>query len=1113
MLTILTGPPGCGKTTLLLEHLRLLAEQQRPGLLLVPESGSHQAERRLLEVCGNRGGAFATVTTFSKLTEDVLTATGCRTVTLDPGGRVLTMYRALTQVQSALQYYRRAPRPQLVEKLVEISAELMACGITPEQLMQAGQHLSPKLSDLGLIYARYCALCQEGTLDPAERVTLAAQRLRESGLLEETALFVDGFEGFTARKYAFLEQALSCAKEVTVALALGRDATLYTEQHRTLERLRRMARQRGLDCRVEPCPPAPRQRPAGLTGLEEQVYDFQATAREEREGLQLYTLSDPRSECELAAALLRQKALAGVRCREMAVVCGDLEQYGPALSAAFEQYGLPLYLSQKTDLLEKPALQAALGGLNALEEGLPYAAVLDWLRRGVGHFTRDELDRLENYCFRWNIRGNRWLTPFESPTCGYDQPRAGEAAALEALENTRRRVSALLEPLRTALADCRSGRDFAQALTAHLEQIGLEALLEGRCKALRQSGRGREAAETAQLYHILLGALEQLSAVMAEVSLTRREFCRLLQLTLRQYDVAAIPPSLDSVQAVTFERLPGMTMKELVIVGGREGLFPPEKASVSLLSEQERMALEQEGLELTQSAAERSWQQQCALCRALAAPSQGLTVTCPRRLSDGTAATPAFALERLCALRGSSLREGEGLLEKLRLTAPGPLFDLACQAAETGGSGPARAALEAVCRDPERADYLRRLRHYATSPRGPLKDPALVRQLYGGNIRLTASRLERVSTCPMSHFLQYGLKARPRQEARFGSPEIGTFLHYVAERSIPELCRDETVKPEAIAARHVEEYLAQQLPKGLNSARHRALCRQAGTLACRVVRNIWEELQAGDFRPVSFELEFGPRGQLPPMELREGSVTLTVGGKVDRVDGYVRGDTLYLKVVDYKTGKKEFRLSDLLYGLNLQMFLYLLMLSRADRQQLLAVTGQSGGEIRQIVPCGALYIPAKDPFVQTEPGATPEEARLALEKSLRRIGLVLEDRDLVEAMERGGRFRFLPVEMNKQGNFTANSCLASAEQLGRLLRKTERTLRRIAREIAGGELEATPYRTGREDTSCRFCDFREACHFDTGLRRDRLRFLPSESPEQVYALLEEEEKKEQEEQA
>ena len=184
------------------------------------------------------------------------------------------------------------------------------------------------------------------------------------------------------------------------------------------------------------------------------------------------------------------------------------------------------------------------------------------------------------------------------------------------------------------------------------------------------------------------------------------------------------------------------------------------------------------------------------------------------------------------------------------------------------------------------------LRHYAAAPRGPVGDPQLVKQLYGGQIRLTATRMDRVSSCRMSHFLQYGLKLKPRKEARFGAPEIGTFLHYVVEHSMPDLCNDETVKPEAWAAKYVNEYLEHHLPKGQVEARWKALFRQAGHMACRVVKNVWEEIQSGDFRPVCFELEFGKQGHLPPLTLREGSVTLTVGGKIDRVDGYVRGDTL-----------------------------------------------------------------------------------------------------------------------------------------------------------------------------------------------------------------------------
>ena len=220
------------------------------------------------------------------------------------------------------------------------------------------------------------------------------------------------------------------------------------------------------------------------------------------------------------------------------------------------------------------------------------------------------------------------------------------------------------------------------------------------------------------------------------------------------------------------------------------------------------------------------------------------------------------------------------------------------------------------------------------------------------------------------------------------------------------------------------------------------------------------------------------------------------------MDGYLRGNTLYLKVVDYKTGKKEFRLSDVLSGLNLQMFLYLMMLKQSGPA---ALERLAGGRAQRIEPCGALYVPAKTPYLFREADETDEQFQSRLDQELRRIGLVRDDGDLLEAMEHGGRFRFLPVSLKKDGSFTEASSQVSALQLNSLLHKTEETLRRIARQISAGDIEADPYRISWKDSVCRFCDFREACHFDTTMEKDCLRYLPKLKDKEVRELLEKEE--------
>lgn len=67
---------------------------------------------------------------------------------------------------------------------------------------------------------------------------------------------------------------------------------------------------------------------------------------------------------------------------------------------------------------------------------------------------------------------------------------------------------------------------------------------------------------------------------------------------------------------------------------------------------------------------------------------------------------------------------------------------------------------------------------------------------------------------------------------------------------------------------------------------------------------------------------------IPPVELGDGDGAVTLTGIADRVDGWLHDGRLYLRVVDYKTGKKSFSLSDVWYGMGLQMLLYLFALGR-----------------------------------------------------------------------------------------------------------------------------------------------------------------------------------------
>ncbi|MFR1232234.1 MAG: PD-(D/E)XK nuclease family protein [Evtepia gabavorous] len=239
---------------------------------------------------------------------------------------------------------------------------------------------------------------------------------------------------------------------------------------------------------------------------------------------------------------------------------------------------------------------------------------------------------------------------------------------------------------------------------------------------------------------------------------------------------------------------------------------------------------------------------------------------------------------------------------------------------------------QALSDDPLCDTLFRRLDRAAHWTRGRLSADR-VAALYGEKVAMSASRMDQYQSCHFAYFLRYGLGAKDRRPAGFHAPEYGTFVHFVLETVLREVraqggvARVSQEAVQACTARAVEDYVARELG-GMEhqTPRFRYLFRRLERNVRAVVDNVVAELQASDFQPVLFELGFGPGKELPPVEITEGGVTLRISGFVDRVDGWVKDGRLYLRVVDYKTGRKSFDLTEVWHGLGLQMLLYLFTL-------------------------------------------------------------------------------------------------------------------------------------------------------------------------------------------
>ena len=1102
MLRVLYGRAGTGKTGALFSLIAAaVANKQGGRVLIVPEQYSHECERELCRVCGDSASLYAEVLSFTGLARRVADEVGGGALpVLDKGGRLLCMARAMSQIAPRLRVFRDgARRAQLQLSLLSAVDELKTACVTPDALEETaaacGGYLGDKLHDLALILATYDAVAAAGHADPSDALTRLAERIGESSLKSAT-VYLDGFTDFTRQEHRVLEALIAAGADVTVCLTMDDSragSEIFDLQRRTARTLLHTARTCGVEAKIAPMPESERGRAEPLRVLDRELFTYTNQHYSDPDGCitlwQADTISD---ECELAAARARELVQGGARWRDIAVAVRGFSDYRSALERAFRQYDVPLYCAQRTDLMQKPLGALIAAAYEVITGGWDGEDVIACLRTGLTPLTVEEIDTLENYTLLWSVRGNMWKRqePWRQHPDGYDAEATEESAArLQEIDRLRRTAARPLLILQARAEAAETADQQAMALADYFEALQLAERLDSLAQELRAGGREALAAEYEQIWELIVSALEQFAALLAGVEMDAEEFSRLLLLMLSRYDIGTIPVALDRVTAGELDRMRRREIRHLILLGASDDRIPRAEEPSGVLSQDERRLLLEYDLDVGGGRDEELWREYAFAASCLSLPDTTLTISYAALGHDGETLRSAFFVGRIERLFDTQVLRVD--VPECKTWCERGAQELAASAMRGAGGAAASAREWMLFTDPDRLDTLSR---QAQNLRGSLS-PQRVRDLYGATPRFTASRADKFASCRYAYFLQYGLRAKPRRKAAFAPPEIGTFYHYVLQHVAQDVTAqggfaavsDETLG--ALTDTWVQRYVHEVLNDYADqSERFVYLFRRLCKGVRQVVLDMAEELRHSDFEPLDFELDFSDPDALPPVTLSDGETRVTMSGIADRVDGWLHDGRLYLRVVDYKTGKKSFSLSDVWYGMGLQMLLYLFTLQ--------AVGEQRYGH--EIVPAGVLYVPARDVLVSAPGDLSDEEIQKKRVSQLRRSGLVLDGDGTLEAMEHGEKTY---IKLRSARGEGAGVTLATAEQLGALSRHVHETLLGMARELRAGSIACDPYFRTQQDTACMRCDFYDICHFTPGTGADRHRMLKKLTPDTVWELL------------
>ncbi|MCR5250468.1 MAG: PD-(D/E)XK nuclease family protein [Lachnospiraceae bacterium] len=1102
-LRFIIGGSGSGKSSRLQEEIIRRSEEDsgRQFMIVVPDQFTMQTQKEIVEHHPRKGILNIDVQSFGRLCHRIADEVGEQErPVLDDTGKNLILRRLAGRMSGELPVIGSSlSRRGYIQEVKSVISEFIQYGLGPEEVGKLADYasekklLSAKLRDLQKIYAAFRDYLGEHFITKEEKLDLLAAQIPRSRLLKGSVVAFDGFTGFTPVQINVIRQLLCCCDELIVTIIMpSNELELYRndfEEHhlfslsmRTIRSLEQLAKElgveRGEDTLLDG---APRFSSAPLLAfLERNIFRGGSEVCTEETGNELALFAARNPEEELREIFRRIRRLCceeGMAYREIAVVTGDPERYAPYVDELASEYGIPVFSDNNRKLEHNPFSEYLRSVLECLDRDMAYENVMHFLRSGLSGIETERIDELDNYLLATGYRGAAaWGKAFVR----IPAYMANDAEHLGRINDTREEIWEHLKPL-WELGKEAPAEVFVRGLYDFFTADGVYEKLEAYRIAFHDAGDAVREKEYSQVHEQLCKLLEQIALLLEGEVLERKEFTEILLAGIAEIKLGVLPMDADRVVIGDMERTRLKPIRVLFFAGLNDGVIPAAAGSGGMISDIDREFLGASAFELAPTPRQKMFIQRLYLYHALGRPSERLILSCSRTNASGESIRPSYLIDRIRALFPGLDLESAGRRED-EMPLNGEMAKMLSEYAE--GTLPEEkkalfAASYALFRESDEENCLRMTdaAFYRYIPE-PLSS-GTVRALYGTELVGSVSRMESYGVCPYAHFLRYALRLRERETKDATRGEMGSLAHKVMELFAGDL-EKKGLSWAALSEEQLDEMLpglVEQAALACGDGKFRRDARSEYNLVRmkRILRRslLTQALQLsrGSFEPRGFEHSFERRETL---SLPDGEAKMRLAGTIDRLDSLETEDAVYLKVTDYKTGKREPDIRELCLGTQLQLPVYL-------REAVNEFAAKEKG--KTFLPAAYFYYIMKDPILKQE--AMKDGTEAGLLKELRLTGLIADSDRVLRGLDSSGNeeSQVVRVKRKKDGTFDAHSQLADPADLEALLDFAERKLKSMGEEICSGRIAREPVDADR----CSYCSFREECPFDLRLPGCRYR--------------------------
>ncbi|MCG1029507.1 helicase-exonuclease AddAB subunit AddB [Virgibacillus halodenitrificans] len=1150
-LRFLLGRAGTGKSGRTMDEIKEKLLDQPNGtsiFYIVPDQMTFQQESALFHDKDIVGSIRAQVVSFSRLAWRILQETGGGTKQFISSVGVQMMLRKIIEEKTDdWRVFQKAMEKQgFLSQLEKMITEFKRYNISPEALQsqmkeiegyvhkESGEEaLISKLDDLAYIYENLMVALQDKYIDSEDQLQLLADKISESSLLEDAEVYLDGFHRFTPNELVVVEALLKKCKSVTIALTVdgleteASELDLFYQTVETYHQIQQIAieNQIPLEETVQLDPANGRFSNRPYFAHLEQYFDVRPAPQFDGETpIRIAEAVHPRAEVEgVAQEVIRLVREENYRFRDLAVFIRQTDTYHDLIATIFEDYDIPVFIDEKRTMLNHSLIEFIRSVLDIVEGNWRYDAIFRVLKTGFipvtdkeYPLTADAIDELENYVLEYGIRSrNRWLGDEEwvfQRFRGFDQATQTdtEKEIQKRINRYRKQVVSALAPFDEDMRRVSTIRELCERTYLLLEELNVPNRLEQMRELFDERSEIEKGREQEQVWNAVIQLFDEMVEMAGEETMTLTTFRATLDAGFETLKFAHVPPSIDHVIVGTIDRSRISGIKCSFLLGVNEGVWPMKPSGDGMINEQERELLAGHGLRLAETSKRQLLDDWFYMYIAFTSAKDKLWVSYPLSDEEGKSKMPSQLIKRVEDLfpiccEHLLLQDPDELVEADRfITTPTKTRSaLTAQLARNRKGYPVKPIWWHVLNW-----YITHHDRYSTTynvlqslfyENKPINlDTETVEKLYPKQVKASVSRLETYYRCSYQHFAKYSLGLDERKTYKLDAPDIGQLFHEALKtitewvqqegRNFAQLTKNDTDGYARKAVTNLAPILQHQILHSSN--RYKYIQQKLQEVIARAAYILSEQARQSNFSPVGLELGFGTDQKLPPLTLPlPNGYELMLRGRIDRIDQAINNESLFLRIIDYKSSSKGLNLLEVYYGLALQMLTYLdVVLTHSETWLGVKAT-----------PAGVLYFHVHNPMISGDQKLPEDKIEEEIFKKYKMQGLLLSDEDIVKMMDNSlesGTSTIVPAGVKKNGGFYSSSKIADEDTFTSLQTHIHQLMMQAGIDMTAGGVHLNPYQH-KQQIACTYCPFHAVCQFDPLLEDNNYRKLTEMKEETI----------------